>query len=192
MSRLLPLLLGLLAAVLIAVITLELSDPEAGSGAALPVAAPRRVAAGQPVPAIDTAGHVPQWAATILARPLFSHGRRPPAAQQVAGVAAAAPLQMPRLTGVLVSSSSRSAFFAGAAGGRATVVGEGAKIGRYTVQRIEAGQVTVGGPEGTRVLRPFVEKTRPTKPAAAPARKAQAGLPRLSQPTHPGGPTETD
>ena len=56
---------------------------------------------------------------------------------------------------------SRSAIFAAAGTGRPAVVGEGGRVGGYTVQAIEAGQVTLAGPGGSQVLRPAFDARAP-------------------------------
>ena len=122
-----------------------------------------------PVPA---SGDVPsdqasRRVATILARPLFSPNRRP---DKVASDGARTGLA--RLTGIIVSSAGKSAIFAGAAGSKAAVVGEGARIGLYLIESIDAGGVTIVGPNGQRVLHPTFDPSAGPK-VAVPARAVQ-------------------
>lgn len=98
----------------------------------------------------------------ILARPLFATTRRPTDAP--AGPAAT-PVGLPRLAGILVHGFSRSAIFAASGSGRPIVLQEGGHVGGYTVQSIEAGQVTLVGSGGSQVLRPAFD-TRPQSAAA--------------------------
>lgn len=98
------------------------------------------------------------WRRVLLARPLFSPGRRPPANAGGATLAG-----LPRLTGVLVAPSGRHAIFAGG-----VVLAEGARIGRYRVRRIEAGQVTLSGPDGPHVVRPQFAALATSATAPAP------------------------
>jgi hypothetical protein len=85
---------------------------------------------------------------TILQRPLFRPDRRP-----VAGAASSGPAALPRLSGILLSKAGKSLIFAGTGtDGKPIVVAEGGRIGLYTVQSIDAGQATVVGPEGIKVL----------------------------------------
>ncbi len=120
---------------------------------------PRRPQATHEHPA-PAAEHAKEWVATILQRPLFSQTRRPPPGEGTSGPG------LPRLSGILVSPSERTAIFAATGGGKPIIAGEGARIGAYVLQSISAGQVTLVGPGGDRVLRP----------SFAPAATAPAGL----------------
>ncbi len=143
------------------------------SAAGLPTVPARRSAAPGP-------DHVAQWAATILARPLFSPGRRPPAAAAAAPGAAAPTL--PRVAGIMVTPAGRRAIFA-EKGTKPLVLGEGGQVSGFTVQSIQAGQVTVRGPEGVRVLSPTFD---PEAPAPASPAGAAPLPPGLSIPGLPG------
>ena len=104
----------------------------------------------------------PARIARLLARPLFSEGRRP--AMGAASVEAR--VDLPRLDGVFVSSQARSAIFAAAGDGKPVVVGVGGSVSAFRVQAIEAGQVTMIGADGSlRLLRPGFDP----KPALPPA-----------------------
>jgi len=164
-------LLALTATVLLGVLALELglgSADEAASSAA-PRLAPAAAAAPTQRPATDRTA---EWVATILARPLFSPGRRPP--PEGAAPPSVAPTEttddaLPRLTGVLVSPGGRIAIFADPAGGRPIVLQEGGRIGAFAVQAIEAGQVTLAGPAGVSVLRPTFDAGGDAASPAMPA-----------------------
>ncbi len=152
--------LGVAALGLGGVVGLELTDP---------AASPPLVAAPPDATTVPHAAAVPRAAATalpeairaaqttLLQRPLFSPNRRPPPDAAVAAPGRHGP---PRLAGVLIAPSGRRAIFADR-----VVVAEGGALGRYTVQAIEAGQVTLLGPDGLQVLRPaFATATPPSEP----------------------------
>ncbi len=160
MNRLWLLLLGLTATALVGVIVLEADDPDSASETA--IVASRPAAASLTKPPDETGSRVPEWAATVLARPLFSRDRRP-AAQSAIAVSSGGPLLLPRLTGVIVTRTTRNAIFAGPAGGHAVVIGEGGKLGRYTVQKIEAGRVVIASQDGRQTLTPHVDKASSSK-----------------------------
>jgi hypothetical protein len=129
----------------------------ASSGALLEPVPPRAAARGR---SDDVAADV----AKILARPLFEANRRPPAAAPVAAAAAV----VPRVTGLVVTASGRSAIFAVPGDPRPVVVGQGGRVGVFTVRSIEAGAVTLLGPDGPLVLRPsFAAPTTVAAPGAA-------------------------
>ena len=118
------------------------------------------------------AGRDAEWVRIILDRPLFTAGRRPPA-----GAAAARPsaAPMPRVAGIIVEGGQRRVIFA-ASNEKAypLVLQEGAELNGFKIVSIEAGQVTLQGPNGLRVLRPSFDPN----PAPVPA-PPQPGLPSL-------------
>lgn len=195
-GRLAPVLLALLAAALVATIWLELRGRSRDSEVMVAPAPGAVVPATGRLVAPDR-DQLARLAATVLARPLFSPGRRPPAAA-AAGPAAPAP-GLPRIAGVFVTPAGRRAIFAADKGGKPVVVGEGGQIGAFTVKSIRDGQVTVHGPEGERVLSPAFDPeasapvpnspaTFGATPAATPA--GGIGIPGLPgfrlQPQPPG------
>jgi len=109
----------------------------------------------------------------ILARPLFASTRRPVAAPTGP---APLPASLPRLAGILLHGGIRSAIFAGTGGAKPVVVQEGAQIGGFTVQLIEAGQVTLGSTGGAQVVRPSFD-ARPQSAASGPATAPGRGVP---------------
>jgi hypothetical protein len=157
-----PLLLVSLAVVLAAVLALELlagPDPDddlparpAAPAAADPASAGAAAGKDGKDDADDTLDGPVQ---TILARPLFSQGRRPAAV--AAGAGGGDSDTLPRLAGVIVAPGGSRAIFAPAQG-RALVVAEGARIGRYVVRTIAPGQVTLSDAERDLVLRPSLAK----------------------------------
>lgn len=165
----------LLAAVLAAEIALGPSG-EPMLPQALPPPAGKAATAGA-----AAADPVPAWVASILARPLFNEDRRPVAAEVAASGRAA--VGLPRLAGVLVTSTGRRAIFAAPEGGRPFTVPEGGRIGAFTVSRIADGAVTVTGPDGVRVLRPSFA----TGPEAAAIASQPGPQPGADNPAPPSG-----
>ena len=149
-----PVLLGL-AAGLAGVIGLELLTAVWSAPPELPVAG---VAEREPAgsPAADRRGGMADrreaWAAAALTRPLFAPGRRPEALAPVMAVPVGAGL--PRLSEVLIDGERRRAIFAGANGAMPVTAGEGGDVAGFRVQKIEAAQVTLVGPDGVHVVRP--------------------------------------
>jgi hypothetical protein len=141
-------ILALAAAVLIGLVLLELTvSPALNPEAALGPAAVRPDAGTMR----DTAGGAASAVTEILARPLFRGDRRP-APADARGVASGQPTDLPRLTGILMSSDERRAIFQPAGKDRAIVVVVGETVGNWRVQEIVADAVTLTGPEGTRRL----------------------------------------
>ncbi|HEY1413365.1 MAG TPA: hypothetical protein VGF36_14560 [Rhodopila sp.] len=110
----------------------------------------------------------------ILARPVFSPGRRPTGtgSHSVPGLA--------RLTGIVVTGSRKMAIFAGQAGGKPIVVEEGAHINAYELKAISESNVTVLGPEGTTVMTPIFDpspQVPPRRTLSEPARAAPKSVP---------------
>jgi general secretion pathway protein N len=128
-------------------------------------------------PAAQTAENAPaadaqspaDLAATVLARPLFRADRKPYATndQDVS----TAPIDLPRLAGILMASDLKRAIFAPDGSDKAIVVSEGESVGSWRVQEIAPDSVTMTGPDGTRRIRPkFAANAVPATPAdvAAP------------------------
>jgi hypothetical protein len=146
--------LAAVAAGLAGILALECgAADQAPEIAATPAAAPQGT---QAAPGTES---LTALAPRLLGRPLFSPGRRSaPAAPEPPAAGATAP-DLPRLAGVIVGPSGRSAIFADGAG-KPRIAGEGASLGRFTVQTIAPGQVTVTSPEGESVLRPWYADAR--------------------------------
>ena len=141
---------GAVAMALMGVIAAELATV-VGTEQAVPDAAPQPMPSAPPPQ--ERPGHQDQsaaWALAALARPLFTPDRRPPGPD-------AAPVPPP------VSREGRRAIFA--AGDKPVVVGEGSRIDTWTVQAINAGSVTLAGPDGPRVLRMGFVKDSPAQAA---------------------------
>lgn len=166
--------LGFCAAALGGLIALELSGIEGDqvtSSAASAAAA--RWHPAPPVPTPPAPDRTQEWAATALARPLFSPDRRPvPEPRMAAAAGGSGGGDLPRLTGVLVGPSGQTAIFAAASeGAKPIVVRVGDSLGGFQVKAILAGEVTLMGPEGEQILRPSFA---PHGPAARPAAPAPA------------------
>jgi hypothetical protein len=125
------------------------------------------------------------FATTILARPLFRPDRHPyPTNDQ--DTLSAVPVDLPRLTGILLSSDLKRAIFAPEGSDRPIVVAEGESVGDWRVQEIAADSVTMTGPDGTRRLKPkFAANQAPTTPGAPGAPDAAAPEPPVPAPGAP-------
>jgi hypothetical protein len=135
-----PRVLGALAFLFAGTIAIELKFISCDDETPIPAAV-----APSPPPLLRSPPSGEDRAATILARPLFSAGRHP--------AAAVSPLP-PRLAGTLIAPSGKRALFAGDTGRDVySVVAEGDRLGDWTVRAIDAGTVTVTGPNGVRALR---------------------------------------
>jgi hypothetical protein len=166
--------LGLAGAVLAGVITLELrgieGDAVTSGAVASAVARWRPAPEVPPSPPPDRTG---EWAATALARPLFAQDRRPVPEPRGAAVAGGpGGRELPRLAGVMVTPAGSAAIFAGTGeGAKPQVVRVGERLGGFEVNAILAGEVTLTGPDGERVLRPSFDPRAPAGggPASRPA-----------------------
>jgi general secretion pathway protein N len=111
----------------------------------LPGAAPPpRVMPAIPAPGAGAAADaaVGQWASTILARPIFSPDRRPPAVADANAV-----IVLPRLTAIIITPETRRAVFL-APDGKALALGPGGEVAGYELKSITAGSVVLLGPDG--------------------------------------------
>ncbi len=172
-------LLGLIIASLIGVTSLEIASIAVDDQSDAPVPAHLSLAAVT-APALERVDDSPQRLNGMLARPLFSQNRRPPADTSLL---VAGPLEsLPRLSGVIVSPVGGFAIFANTEGGKPIVVEEGGHIGSAVIEAIAAGQVTLRGPNGIVVLRPMSEDSTlqvswlsPVDPARPGYRQPQDG-----------------
>ena len=167
-------LLTLVAVALAALIAIELFVPAGGD---TETAAPQTAQTAEATPPADTQSPA-EYAGTILARPLFRADRHPYVTndQDVS----TAPIDLPRLAGILLASDLKRAIFAPDGSDKPIVVSEGESVGSWRVQEIAPDSVTMTGPDGTRRIRPkfaanAVAPTLPDtvapapEPAAAPA-----------------------
>ena len=132
-----------------------------------PRATPRPPTAARPHPAA--------LARVILARPLFTPGRRPPPA------AAPAPAGQPRLSGVILSPGADRALLLLPGGSHPVAAAQGEQAGAWTVTAIAADAVHLLGPGGILVLRGrFAAPPEPSRSARAAGRPAGRRLARAS------------
>lgn len=130
-------------------------------------------------PAATPAAPRPAWSAdTLLARPLFQPGRRPEAGSAVRS------LEIPgmaglRLAGIVDGSHLKRAFFEPVHTGKAITVGEGDRLGDWTVTAIDATSVTIARGGDIRRLRP-----RFAAPATAAQPPPPEPMPMLAQPAN--------
>lgn len=129
------------------------------------------------VPAKEAGGRIQEWVGAVSARPPFSPDRR--AAADARTIAGAALPGLPRLSGILVGLSERSAIFAGEHS-KSIVVREGEHVSAYWVQMIQPGAVQLVGPDGSVVLSPkFAQRVdNPAGSTASPLRYGGTVLPQ--------------
>ncbi len=92
-----------------------------------------------PQPAVSALGDI------LLDRPLFAPSRRP------AAPAAQAQVDMPRLSGIMITPREKIAFFSPATGAP-IIARQNSRIGAFTVLAISDDNVTIDGPRGVMVL----------------------------------------
>ncbi len=116
-----------------------------------PEAATSGIAAAAPVTVAAAAqGQAADWSQTMLARPLFRQDRRPLAA---AVVADDAPVPLPRLSAIIVTTSGAAAIFDDGSG-KPLVLRAGGAVAGYTVKRVGPDSVLLVSATGNKVLRP--------------------------------------
>jgi len=139
-----------------------------GATPAPDIATPR-IAAGAHPGSRMAARETEAWAGAILARPLFSIGRRPP--KIAAAHSASTQADIPRLSGIMIAAGFKRAIFAPDGGGKPLVLTEGEALADTSIRTIQPGQVTLASGE---VLRPAYDKNRVP---SAPAPYMPPGLP---------------
>jgi hypothetical protein len=122
----------------------------------LPAAAPPVVKPAVAIHAASATGDseprdTGDWADTVLGRPLFTVGRRPP--KSSGGGHLIANTGFPRLAGIMITPSGKWAIFA-PDGGKALVLSPGGALEDATVRTIHRDRVVVSGPKGEQVLWP--------------------------------------
>jgi hypothetical protein len=165
----------LFAGILVSEITAE-PAPEADIAAATPPHSYGSLHAVRPEP---IAG-VDQMIATILARPLFSAGRRPPDA---GNAVVDTSFDNTRLAGILTESGQRFALFA-PLGAKPMVVKEGDTVNGWRIDNITPSEVALSGPGGSKTLQPkndpnLIPPPAPPPPGAAAAPPQPPGRPPL-------------
>jgi hypothetical protein len=135
-----------------------------------PVPAPPEAVAGgmvatAPVTVAATAqGQAADWSQTMLARPLFRQDRRPLAA---AVVADDAPVPLPRLSAIIVTTFGAAAIFDDGSG-KPLVLRAGGAVAGYTIKRVGPDSVLLVSATGNKTLRPqFGPGGAPADPATA-------------------------
>lgn len=124
--------------------------------------------------------HTASWVSTALGRPLFTPSRRPPA---IVRLAKGRQNGLPRLSGIMITPTTRLAIFAPATG-KPIVTNEGSRIGAFTVRAITADEVTVIGPHGVDVLHTVFSGKgdgSAAAPASAPPALAMFGIPIVAK-----------
>jgi hypothetical protein len=126
---------------------------------------------------------VQSWVDMILARPLFSPSRRPPASAAGSGTSGPG---FPRLTGIVIMPHRREAIFAVAGRTQPIVMIEGSRLNGVLIKSIDAGAVVIVDAAGTRRLRPsFAPPAAASGPApAAASNPIMLGLPPVSSGPH--------
>ena len=123
---------------------------------------------GEASPAVGTTGDLTaSWVGSILARPLFTPSRRGAAASAVA----VANNALPRLSGIMITPTKKTAVFTPAAG-LPIMAQEGGEIGLYTVRSIDPNYVVVTGPRGIQILHMTFDATGAADAAPPPAAPA--------------------
>ena len=159
-------LIGLLATALVSEVAVQAGRGDQPYHLPRATTAPAATAAPRPPPANRLATEV----ATVLARPLFRAGRRPPPGSSDAPPTASPRAIMPRLSGIVVSSAGGEAIFED--GGKPVLAHVGDRLGAYTIASIAAGNVIVDGPDGVQALVPTFDKSR-----VVPVQTAQVAPP---------------
>jgi hypothetical protein len=134
-----------------------------------PVIAPPRIGTGVHPGTRMAARDTDAWVDAILARPLFSIGRRPP--KIAAAHNASAQQDIPRLSGIMIAAGFKRAIFAPDGGGKPLVLTEGESLADTSIRAIEPGAVVLASGE---VLHPAYDKNRVP---SAPAPYIAPGLP---------------
>ena len=159
-------------------------------------AAPTEIAADRsqarsPPPSVARAERGPPSeaiVAEILARPLFSATRRPPAKSEGATVDSG--LADTRLAGIVTTPGRRFAIFA-PNGAKPLIVNEGDTISGWHIDRITPREVSLTGPTGTKTLQPKIDPTLvppAPPPGAAPPPASPPNNPAFAPPARPGFP----
>jgi hypothetical protein len=107
-----------------------------------------------PLPTLHQLPNVPAAPpiAAILARPLFSPSRRPPQSK-LGNAADDSGLADSRLAGIVIEPGRRFAIFA-PQGAKFLTVTEGETVSGWRVDSISPREVSLSGPDGTRILQP--------------------------------------
>ena len=148
------------------------------------VAPPSPEASPRPVRA-EPIGRYDELLATILARPLFSSTRRPPARGEDDAKTDSG-LTDTRLTGIVIVPGHRIAIFA-PIGAKTMVVSEGESVSGWRVERINPREVSLSGPSGTKTLQPKFDPnlTPPPSPTVGTRNPTPAPVAAVTRPGLP-------
>jgi hypothetical protein len=113
--------------------------------------------------------------AAILARPLFSPGRRPPQSN-LGNAADDSGLADSRLTGIVIEPGRRFAIFA-PEGAKSLTVTEGEIVSGWRVESISPREVSLSGPDGTKTLQPKFDPNLAPPPEPTPPPAPVFGVP---------------
>ncbi|WP_284948111.1 hypothetical protein [Acidisoma cladoniae] len=174
-SLVLP-VLGVIAAVLAVTIVMEVKGSHRPVEVP-PIAASIGIPKGARVADFDETEDWPKWVGTSLARPLFEPDRRPPAV-----AVGAVSHQMPRLAGIIVTPTARSAIFVDGASGRPIIVMQGSRLSDFVVRSIDAETVTIVTADGVRVLHPRFATTKLTTQSGNSGLPSAYGSPAFPPP----------
>jgi hypothetical protein len=122
---------------------------------------------------------IDELVAAALARPLFSSTRRPPPSASNEA-AADNDLADARLTGIVTEPGRRTAIFA-VNGDKPLRVAEGEAVSGWRIESITPREVSLSGPNGTKILQPKMDPN-----LASPAGQPPAVNPSGRLPTPPG------
>jgi hypothetical protein len=126
-----------------------------------------------------------QMLALILARPLFSASRRPPASGGEA--TASGEFQDARLTGIVTMPGQRIALFA-VSGAKTRMLTDGGVLDGWRIEDITPDEISLSGPGGLKKLQPKIDPKRPiptpalARPAVVPPKQNAATLPANQNP----------
>jgi hypothetical protein len=124
--------------------------------------APAPGSAGQAANLLD------QHIRTVLARPLFSPGRK------LAGNVVAAGAELPRLTGIVASTDAAVAIFQPAGGGKPVVVQHGDSIAGWEVSAVEMDAVSLRKADDRIVLKPSFTDAGPGNVAVSEPKQTRS------------------
>ena len=167
------LVLPILAACSLALAGVIAKEWRSGAPVSLSPPPPASAAAvSDPAAKLQGGQHGAAFVNEILARPLFTASRRPPAgADRAAGNTTAAALKG-RLAGIVVSPAGSEALFVEAGKAKSVTVREGESFEGWTVERIEPEHVMVRAGARLETIEPAGDKARIVAPVPSPAQAA--------------------
>lgn len=165
-----------IACALAAVIALELLGGIGANADAASTTALRAGADAPMTPTASTQATAPEVTANILARPLFTPGRRPDRAAESANPEKTV-TDLPRLTGIVTVMGKKLAIFQPWGGGKPIIGAVGTDIEGRKIQAISVDEIVIVGPDGAERIRPLPDPGLNHVAQPAPARAPfSAGL----------------